>query len=92
MLRYWDGVVWTEHQAPQVAASHPYPATQPHPAMPAVPEPQRIEPWALVISLLPLIGIVGGIISMVKGKTLTGGLMILVGVSSMFALQLLRLV
>jgi hypothetical protein len=47
--------------------------------------PERIEPWALVISVLPLIGIAGGAIALARGKRRNGRLMILIGVASFIA-------
>lgn len=77
-LRYWDGLAWTAQTGPAVAAAAP---------AVAVREEQKIEPLALVIAVIPLVGIIGGAIAMVKGKTLTGGLMILIGGVSWVFLQ-----
>lgn len=49
--------------------------------------PERIEPWALVISVLPLIGVIGGVISLARGKRRNGLLMILIGVCSFVVLS-----
>lgn len=57
---------------------------------PEARERERIEPLALVIAVLPLIGIVGGLIALVKGKKRTGGRMILIGIASFVALGLVR--
>jgi Protein of unknown function (DUF2510) len=76
MLRFWDGA-WTAQTAPGMDGEPP-----------AAVDRQRIEPWALVLSLLPLICILGGAISMIKGKTRTGGLMMLIGFTSLIVLQL----
>jgi hypothetical protein len=77
MLRFWDGDAWTPQTAPATAWA---------PA--AAVDRQRIEPWALVLAVLPLIGIVGGAISMIRGRTRTGGLMMLIGFASLVLLQL----
>lgn len=59
-------------------------------AAPAAPDRERIEPLALVLSLLPLIGLAGGAISLVRGKPRNGVAMIIVGVASLVVLSLLR--
>lgn len=51
---------------------------------------ERIEPWALVLSLLPLIGLAGGAISLMRGKPRNGAAMIVIGVASLVVLSLLR--
>jgi hypothetical protein len=76
LLRYWDGESWTEHVAP---ASPPARLT--------AAEPQKVEWLALVLALFPLIGILGGLISMARGKYLTGGLMLLIGSISLVVLS-----
>lgn len=50
-------------------------------------ETERIEPLALVISMLPLIGLVGGAISLARGKRRNGWLMILIGICSFVILS-----
>jgi hypothetical protein len=76
-LRYWNGKVWTKDTADTADVA-------------VGPSPERIEPWALVISLLPLVGIVGGAISIARGKRRNGRLMILIGLGSLLLLSLLR--
>ncbi len=58
LLRYWNGESWTEYVAP---GSPPAPLT--------TAQPQKVEWLALVLSLSPLIGILGGLISMARGST-----------------------
>ncbi len=53
------------------------------PASLTTAQPQKVEWLALVLALFPLIGILGGLISMARGKYLTGGLMLLVGSMSL---------
>jgi hypothetical protein len=72
LLRYWNGESWTEHVAPGLP---PAPLT--------TAQPQKVEWLALVLALFPLIGILGGLISMARGKYLTGGLMLLIGSMSL---------
>ena len=72
LLSYWNGESWTEHVAP---GSPPAPLT--------TAQPQKVEWLALVLALFPLIGILGGLISMARGKYLTGGLMLLIGSMSL---------
>ena len=79
MMRYWDGAEWTARVAPGAAYA---------PVLER--EHQRIEPWALFIALLPLVGILGGAIALIKGNRLNGSLMILIGLSSAVLLQVLR--
>lgn len=57
----------------------------------AAARPQEIEPWALVIALVPIVGILGGVIAFVRGRQLTGGLMVAVGTASTIILQTYRM-
>jgi hypothetical protein len=58
--------------------------------VPAPPDSEAWEPWALVLSLLPLIGLAGGAIALVKGKRRNGVAMIAIGLASFVALSLVR--
>ncbi len=68
-----------------------YQAPSPGPDGAAVDRSQEIEPWALVIALVPVVGIAGGALAMARGRQLTGFLMIAVGVASTIILQTYRL-
>jgi hypothetical protein len=58
--------------------------------IPASSGGERIEPWALVLALLPLIGLAGGVISLFRGKPRNGLAMIAIGLASLVVLSLLR--
>ena len=68
-----------------------FPDPTPGPDGAALDRSQEIEPWALVIALVPVVGIAGGAIAMARGKQLTGFLMIAVGIASTIILQTYRL-
>ena len=72
-------MVMTQHRASMEGLTAPVSSSR-----------ERIEPWALVLSMLPLIGLVGGAISLARGKPRNGLAMIAVGVASLVALSLLR--
>ncbi len=77
-LRFWDGSAWTGEVAPALASPD------------SVRDAQRVEWLALVIAVIPLVGLVGGTVSLVRGRLLTGGLMVAIGLASSLALQALR--
>jgi hypothetical protein len=45
------------------------------------PKSQRVLPWALVISLIPVVGFAGGAFAIVKGWRRTGRYMILIALA-----------
>lgn len=68
-----------------------FPEPTPGPDGAATERSKEIEPWALLIALVPVVGIAGGALAMARGKQLTGFLMIAVGVASTIILQTYRL-
>jgi hypothetical protein len=74
-LRYWNGGAWTTNFADPGKLS-------------VDPSTERIEPWALLMSVLPLIGIVGGGIAMLKGKRRNGRLMMMIGFGTFLVLAI----
>jgi hypothetical protein len=70
--RYWDGRAWTEYVAPL------------GPRVPAVVE-EKIQVGGILIAVIPVIGVVVGIIMLLQHKPKTGIAMIVVGLVSAFA-------
>ena len=70
--RFWDGNRWTEQVAPL-----------PPPGQAA--EKEKLDVLAIVLAVIPLIGVVAGLVLLMKHKPRNGGIMIAVGVTSSFA-------
>jgi uncharacterized protein DUF2510 len=75
-VRYWDGSTWTQHVAPM--APHPPAATE-----------EKIQIGGVVIAVIPVIGVVVGLIMLLQHKPRTGTAMIVVGLVSAAVTQLL---
>jgi Protein of unknown function (DUF2510) len=74
--RYWDGARWTDHVAPLTT-------------VPASSKPEKIEIGGIIMAaLLPGIGLIVGLIMLIRKRPKTGALMIGASILSFFVLRL----